>query len=345
MSVLSAYIGASSVNALLYFDEKKFSYINFPFVYSDSLFSNYTNPTDFYKEIFKNICKQNKAKFSECDILLTGYAYTPDINIETALSMSLNEALNSVTGYFPIVVNNCSVVTTRNVLSYVDLLSKTKEGEPVMSLDEINHYANLTLYPQIAPVDMSVKLNIDKNISSKTHVNPIALDENSPLLFTGSRFNRLYNPENPELDYMLMLSLLDAEGIYEIKLDRDISAILMSMLKVHLKSAGTIEDTVEPAGVLVSSSGEVECLVESDMGTQQMIDVEKNRIFILPVDASESVRLLIKSVSFGTVEKVVSGGSLGVVFDTREVKADMATDIKFFDSSLHVFSRALNRIT
>ena len=345
MPVLSVYIGSSCVNALLYVDDSEYSFLSFPFAYSDALFSNYVSVDEFYKGVLDYFCKQEKAKLSDCDIVLTTDTPHNLSKIGAKMVLGLGEVFTSMSHYFPLMIDSCSIITPRDSLSYVDLKRANIINSDEVEDVEMDYYANLALYPQVVPPDMPARMEIDKAISAKTYAYPLTFNSESPLVFTGPRFMRHFSSgEHEELDYMLMLSLLNSAGIYDIYVDRDMSAILLAMLRTYLNSETTAHDTVKKVGVVIDSNGPIECLVTSEIGTSQLVEIEKNRIFIVPLGEREKAKILVKSSSFGTVEKYVEGGKLGLIFDTREIKADLTSDIKVFDYSMHLFSQALKKI-
>ena len=80
----------------------------------------------------------------------------------------------------------------------------------------------------------------------------------------------------------------------------------------------------EQLGTLINSPGETTCLIETDLGTSQLLDVGPGRIAFVPLEMSDQARVVIKSVNLGSIERNVQGGKLGLIIDTR-TKNDLKT--------------------
>ena len=161
----------------------------------------------------------------------------------------------------------------------------------------------------------------------------------------GSRFAAPYGFYNTEIDYILILNLIKKAGIFEVELDRERYLILQYILKAYDKSAQLMaEGKVEKLGTLINTYGEAECLITSEIGTSQLLDIEKDKVFVLPLNYNERAHLTIKSQKIGTMEKDVTGGKLGLIFDTRVEKVDITSDLKVFNASLKSLGQALSKI-
>jgi len=347
MPVLAIYIGTSSISGVIYESSDKYRFISYPYVYSDELFSGYVSEGEYYKSFITNICAEYKLKLTDVEIVVGTFLKKIDVGFEVKKSFNLPEILNGVsTSRFPVVVNSYSVVTPNNFISYLVLNDETSvQPDAALSEDEKNFYHNTSVYNSVVHFDMTTLVDHDRNILAKLATNELIYNNNLPLTFMGSRFAAPYGFYNTEIDYILILNLIKKAGIFEVELDRERYLILQYILKAYDKSAQLMaEGKVEKLGTLINTYGEAECLITSEIGTSQLLDIEKDKVFVLPLNYNERAHLTIKSQKIGTMEKDVTGGKLGLIFDTRVEKVDITSDLKVFNASLKSLGQALSKI-
>lgn len=340
MPALSVYIGAHNVSALVAKSSQDFAYYNYPYVYSKQAFSNNFTESEFYKAVFEQFCKNQKLKLSECDVFVTGFLEPPSLNFNLKGFTSVTELVSEIMGHFPVVVNNYSVLTKDGVYSCMPW-SQEKGCFMELEPDEVDYYVNLSVYPQIVTNEVSSQIDLDNNIASLLIGKTIKINQNEPVVFMGSRFSQVKNFE--ELFYLLMVDLVRVPGIYDLRIDPANSLILTTLLNKFSKIK--VDSRPQRVGTLVSTNGPIECMVTSQVGTSQIIELEKDRVFVVPVRVNETTRLLLKNNQTGeTTEKQINGGRIGIIFDTRVDKKDLISNFKVFNDSLKVFNEVIGNI-
>jgi hypothetical protein len=157
MPVLAAFIDTQDVNILLYISETEFYLYKFPYVYSSNIFSSSYSETEFYGAVFDYYCKQHKLKLTDCDILVTGFLEPPKLNFNLKMYISLSEVMKGIKGFFPIYVNNYSVISPQAFFCSTDVKGTQLYGD-IADPEELNFYANLSLYPQLVANDLATQM-------------------------------------------------------------------------------------------------------------------------------------------------------------------------------------------
>lgn len=337
MPVLTAYIGLQSVNGLIFKSSEDYQFYTYPYVYSPEVMSGYYSGSAFYKAVFEYFCEQSKVKFSDCDILLTGFfePHILDFKIEYA---SIDKVLEFIKSYNSVLVNNFAIVTQLGFKSFLPLEKGSVCGK-TFEPDEQNYYSNMTIYPQIFPVDLSSQIDLDSNISKLICNTKIDFSADKPILFMGSRFTG--KKYHKELDYLLMISLIRDSGIYKINVDEKNTVILSSLMQMQNIKNSNIDHEPVSVGTLISTKGPLECMVSTDIGTSQVIELQADKFFVLPLGEGSKAKIVLKSQGADAIEKEVSGGSLGLIFDTRENKEDLIGETKLFNESMKIISGAM----
>jgi hypothetical protein len=152
-----------------------------------------------------------------------------------------------------------------------------------------------------------------------------------PIIFFGDIINKdLINQEFENIAYLYFLSMVVNPGIFSLKVDGENLVPHYLHLKKFNFELSSFYDEFEPEtlGTLVNSPGETSCLVSTELGTSQLMDIKAGRIFFIPLDKNASARMVIKSQELGSIEKTVQGGKLGIIIDTRPKH-----DIEAYDHS------------
>jgi len=333
MPVLTAYFDVSDVSFLLDKGTGEYEFSHFPYAYSVEAFSNQCTQEDFNKAVIEAVLKEKKIKLSSCDILVGGFLEAPKVGLETKLSVNLLSILHTTDPFYPFIVNNFSVVTKDAVLSFENCPKKS----PGFEENEYDEIGNLSIYPQISPIDIPSVSDMDRNIIEKAKNVNFGYLPQMPIVFAGSRFSR---PKSIDyLDYILALDLVRNQGIYNLYLDRKNAVVLTTMLKMYKKDieANPLQYT-EPLGTLVNSPGDTECLVSSEVGTGQFFDVKKDNIFLVPADLSGQETVSVKNILLGSVKDFVHGGKMGLIVDTREGKDPISDNVRVFNDCVRQIS-------
>jgi hypothetical protein len=298
------------------------------------MFSSSFSEDSFYNTLFISFCAEHGVNLSDCDVVLTGFLESPQLNIPVTLTKSLYEVFSGVNNYYPILINNTSIFTSDFCLSTTALKQFHKQIA-FADADEDNYYANLAMYPQIISNDISTQIDLDSNVSSLVDAKSI-IPATAPLVFCGSRFSHV--SLFPELDYMLMLSVIRAAGIYEIKKDPKNALILSTLLSIHEpKAVIPINFSFTHEATVIVSPDSIECMIHDAAGKSQLIQLEKGKTLVVAIPEGEKVKLMVKSRHLGTVERTVIGGGVGLIFDTRVDKYIQSQHIGTFSQSLKSF--------
>lgn len=337
MPVLSAYIGISSVSMFLYKSSEKHCFVNFPYVYSPNLFQNYLTPEQFYLDVFTRFSDDSGFNLSNSDLYIT--SFIENINKEkmgpfVKEARLVSDVIDKLGSCFPILVNNYSVVAPGIYLSKVEAREHGKSiyDQP----EEADFYANLGIYPQLRSVDLTSQVNLDKNVLSNCGGLQIDAAIERPLVFLGERF---MGGGIKELDYVFALSMVCSSGVYELKIDRNNSQILLDPLR-SLSMVSAVENTLENVGTLVSVNGAAECSIKTDDGSVKVLDVLKDSLLLVPLADGSEAEIYVKN-SYQNIEKRVRGGTLGIIFDTRLEKRSLYADVKLFNKALKLVGAAM----
>jgi hypothetical protein len=336
MSALAAYFDALNVSFLEEDDSGKLSFFNFPYAYSPEIFSNFCSQDQFYKSLFDTILKERKTKLSQYEVITTGFLQPPKLPFDVKYSANLTDLLSKVKGYYPILVSNFSVATKSDVTSLIPFINDATSPEFKIADDQADYYANLSIYPQLVPMDMAAQIDLDQALLKSVPQEMLSKLGTDPIVLTGSRFLP-YQP-NREPNYVFMLNLIKKPGFYQFYLDKNNALILLQLLKTfkkaQTKATYAFDNYIESAGTFVSTTCDSECMLTTDVGTSQFFEVTKNNIYILPLDKDSKATLSIKSHDLGSVEKQVKGGAVGLVIDSRENKTAITDEIKIFNDCI-----------
>ncbi len=336
MPLLSAYFDTSVVSFLIKKDKKKVEILNFPYVYSKGLLSNQCLEHEFYESVIKKILSDRKIKIESCDILTLGFIDPPYLSLKTKFSVGVSDLIQNSDDYYPIVVNNYSFVTKDTINSFS--LCKDKEINPKEDeIEQLNYYSNLCVYPQIVSDDISNQSDVDEKITQRIP-SDFKLESNKKIMFTGGRFAQ--NVTGKELNYILILEMLKGFGAFDVYLDSNNAFLLSQTLKMYDKDQlFSIEDFVENLGLFIRAGGPVECLLSTGVGEDQFIEIEKDKIIVMPLHLDNYAKISIKTSQLGTLNLKTKGGLVGLVFDTRSDDKSVYKDVKLLNECLKQFGR------
>ncbi len=318
MPILSLKYGSSNVNAVYVGDSGEVSPFFLGYGYSKDLYAHFYSEQNFYADIVDHIISQLKVSKEGLQVIATGFPTVPAIGQDYASSVTLDELFKKVDDFEVVCLSNGAVFTQNNYLSFRDS-KNTKFGNM-----ETNYLLNLSIYNNAFPTrpsDYNLVLSNIWGMLNGNRENTKELMLNSkPIVFFGDVFYKdLINHDFETIAYLYFISMVVNPGVFNLKIDN--TNLLAHFL--HLKSFNVdyskYYEKFEPEilGTLVNSPGETSCLVSSDLGTSQLVDIKKDRIFFIPLESGANARLVVKSVELGSVEKTVRGGKLGIIIDTR----------------------------
>jgi hypothetical protein len=330
--ILACYFDASDTSlALLSLDSNNVEFFNFPYKYSQAAFSNQISEAGFNKDIIETFLKNKKIKTSDVEVITSGFIEVPLVDIETKLSLTLVSIIKEIEGFYPFVVNEFSVLTKDAILSYEMCSEKSQDADGGGS----NELANLSIYPQIIPVDLLTSTELDRSISEKVGSLELGYKPHDTLSFSGSRFSRTVIYEY--LDWILAFDMVRKTGIYEISLDRKNVIPLFNLIKKY-KPEIVLDPKpyIEAIGTLINSPGDTECLLTSDVETNQFFDVKKDGFYAVPMLPDATSSLSIKSHTLGNLKMVISGGRVGLIINTGS--DSLFSNVKVFNDCVKQLS-------
>ncbi len=337
MSLLAAHFDVSGATFYVQKGKKSAEIIKFPYVYSKGILSNQCTRKEFCKYLIEKVLTDRGIKPSTCDILICGFMDPPDIGIKTKFSVGIVDIIENSEDFIPVFINGCSFITKGVISARTNCEERLKIKEA--SLEELDHIANLSVFPHVVSQDMSSQTNADEEIVKKIP-EKFRFESGRKLVFTGGRFSQ--DILNEELNYILILDSLRGHGIFDIHLDRNnFYPIFKTMQMYDRDLTPDFQNGLENVGTFIRTGGSTECLLSTGIGNDQFIEIEDNKIFVLPLRLDNPAKLSIKSHVLGTIDIRTTGGNVGVVFDTRVGDNSLYSDVKIFNDCLKQFTNVL----
>jgi hypothetical protein len=337
--ILACYFDvAGSSFALLSLQSREVNFFNFPYSYSDEAFSNQSNEGDFNKSVIETVLKIHKVKPSEVEIIAAGLMEPVSVSLDLAFSTKMTSLLSEIGEIYPLIVNDFSVLTKDAVLSYEMCLAKGANPDG----GECDDLANLSVYPQLMPMDIATATVLDKEISEKISKMDLGYSQKQQIVFSGSRFSRPVVFEY--LDWLLAIDLIRKPGLRRLSLDRRNCVPLFALIKKYKPDMVLdISPYLEPLGTLANSPGETECLLNSDVGTGQFFGVKKDSIYVMPMEKNGGEYLAIKNHIIGNLKELVAGGSVGLIVNTGTGEGSLFDNVKIFNDCVRQLSLCMHR--
>ena len=328
MPTLAAYFG-TSVSSFLIRNGQDLEFVKFPYVYSKGLFSNQCTKPQFYRYLIETTLRERKMSLGSCEVSVCGFLEPPEFAFGPTVSCSVVDTISSSNDFYPVFVAGSSLITKDIISSFSSFVSKKSKND----IDP-NYFSNLAIFPQMVPTDLSAQANLDEDVSTKIP-GGLNISSDIPVVFTGDRFAQ--NVSDRGLSYILMLELIKSAGIYDLYLDTNNKVSLVNLLE---REFDTLSYTSR-VGTFINTTSGVECLLSTGVGDDQLFEVKKDHIYVMPLTSEGEVRLSVKSADLGSREVKVSGGTLGLIFDTREQKGSIYSDVKLFNDLLKQIDRVL----
>ena len=328
MPTLAAYFGTSVLSFLIR-NGQDLEFVKFPYVYSKGLFSNQCSESQFYRYLIETILRERNISLGSCDVSVCGFFEPPDFAFGPNVSCSVVDTISSSDKFYPVFIADSSLITKDIISSYSDFTDRKSKDDI-----EPNFFSNLAIFPQVVPSDLSDQANLDENISGKVP-NGLTISSDTAVVFTGDRFAQ--NVTDKGLNYILMMELIKSAGIYNLYLDGNNKVSLINLLDREFD----VLSYTNRVGTFINTTGGVECLLSTGVGDDQFFEVKKDHIYVMPLNSESEVKLSVKSTDLGSREVKVSGGTLGLIFDTREHKGSIYTDVKLFNDLLKQVDRVL----
>lgn len=313
--------------------------LNFPYVYSTGILSNQCTQEEFYKKLIERLLSGRNISSSRCTILMSGFMDPPEIDLKTKYSIGIVDIIESSDELVPVYINNCSFIT-KGVLSAYNSCGE-KSDSPGRGFEDGDQVANSCIYPNMVPEDLSAQSNLDSRLFQRLPED-FKFETGRKLVFTGGRFSQPI--ENKELNYVLMLEALKGYGFFEVYLDTNNAFPISRTMQMYDRDLETpYDEYVEKTGTFIRTGGAAECLLSTGMGNDQFIEIEENKVFVLPLRLEKPAKLSVKSSTLGTIDIRTTGGEIGLVFDTREESKSIYTDVKIFNDCIKQFGEIIKK--
>jgi hypothetical protein len=310
---------------------------NFPYVYSKGILSNQCTQKEFHKILIEKILSERNISSSRTNILVSGFIDPPDLDLKTKFSIGIMDIVENSDEFVPVFINNCSFITKGVFNAYSSC--RHSSGSYGGDFGDRDQLANSCIYPNILPADISSQSNLDSLILKKIPED-YRFESGRKLIFTGGRFSQTI--EDRELNYILMLESLKGYGFFETYLDASNAFLISRTMQMYDKDLDTpFESHVEKTGTFVRTGGSAECLLSTGMRNDQFIEIEENKIFVLPLKLEKPAKLSVKSSVLGTIDIRTNGGDIGLVFDTRKEGTSIYSDVKLFNDCIKQFKEIL----
>lgn len=319
MPILSINFGFSNVRGVYLSDEGTVSDYVINYSYVKEFYAHFYSKKDFYSDFTEHFIKKMKIPRRDLQIIATGFPEIPTISYEYANQITTDKLFGQVEDYDINSLSNNAVFTQNGYINF-DEVERIVYGDV-----ESNYLKNLTIYKNVfpsRPSDYNLMLSNIWNVVNKRRINPQeVILKDKPSLFLGDVFSMptADNTEFEKISYLHILSIIVNPGIFTIYLDKNSIFPNLYHLKLYQPELGYVYDNFKPEllGTLINSPGETTCLIETDIGTSQLIDLTTGKLIFIPLDMSNKARVVVKSAPLGSVEKNISGGKLGLIIDTR----------------------------
>jgi len=212
---------------------------------------------------------------------------------------------------------------------------------PISFIGSNDYYANLSIYPQIITRDYTDQVYLDGLVVGRVRKSGVALTSGNPIVFTGDRFAK--RDYEPVFKYALALDLFNGPGYYYVRIDEVITHLILSELikQYNPDLVVDVSEIIENVGTFALVPGETEVLVSTALETGQFFDLKSDTVFISPLDSSVPTGIKIKNKNIGNLEGEMTGGTLGVLFDTRVKRNHLISDAKVMNSFMKEIEEAV----
>jgi hypothetical protein len=352
MPALAAYFAFSGAYLLVETGSKKsepYKFFSFPYRYIPAMFGNNYDDYRFNAEIINLVAQEMGKKPEDYDILVAGKWEKPHVAFEPKMYLSLDRIYQTAYGLNPIYVSNRMVHTKSDKVFIgqgVSSLATRDVGHGPSSLNnEVEYLNNYDIYPQLSTIDLPTRLDFDRSIVNDFRASARITEDAGDLFFTGSKFAE--KVLDPELDYILIMDMINTPGVYKIFKDSRNAFVLLSLLnEFHKKKkVPAFEDYAELVGTLIKIPGPLECYVGGGEGTGQVFDLAQDELFVVPIDSSSVVDITVKSPSLDKMlERKVCGGKIGLIFNSLDTSKLLSDDRRLLNTSIKFFNVEGGRI-
>ena len=345
MPLLSLLFGCTEVSALYLNEGSEYLFSRYPYSYTPELFSHFYSEENFYSDIVDLLIKQLKVKKSELEIVATGSITVPTIRYEYSFTITFEDLILNDSQYDGKFFDNWSLFTRNSSMCLYP-----REGNHLNNADR-DYLSNLTIYKNAISdstenhiLTSTCMINLSKMADSEV-LDKVTI-QNNPILFSGKMF-QMDNSDLRNISYLSLLTVVTNKGFNKIFVDEDRMFVHFSLLKKYNQEKyGSFLNDHPPVelGTLLNSPGNTSCLLESSVGTTQLVEIEENKLFFVPMEKDAKIRIVVKNEVLGVFEDIVSGGRLGLIIDTRQKNEKEIVTKSTFQAEVEKYLQSLNEI-
>ncbi len=335
MPILSVCRTPSRLSFFSFTSPTDFEWFKYPYAHVAGLFGE--NAGEFIRAVVR---KQIGIELSSAEVLLTGFSDMPIVDFEVKIAQTLWDALSGITKFNVFYLDTFFAAYTGGFIS----VFPSAIDSSVHQTETSNFFGNLAVYPFVTAAKPADLHSINTYLKSVLPDDGYGFDKTKPIVFTGDKFAKTQNLADR---YLLIIDTTKQEGIFDLYYDVDERLPPLGLFSLYNAEAyARVFESLEMQrlGTLVSARGGVECLVENPVGSRQIFDVKDNDMFVLPLPPDMESRVVVKAASLGTVEKVIRGGELGFIVDTRDKGAAAKSDLKDINRWRGVINYGLNTL-
>lgn len=317
MPVCVVYAGLSCVSILIVKTPDDKIQLNFPYSYSDYFSGNFKNKKNFVDALIERFFSENNLNKTDFQFAFCWYPEIPNQSDTSVSSISLNQLIKETTDFsLCIFVNRYGIFTQDYGNMYASLNPDTSNDLAQDVVEEMNLASNSYVFPQIIPNNVFDVIDEDNNVRF------INIEPKEKIIITGDRFFGRNTHESP----ILAFDLIKKPGVFDFRIDTKNMWIMLELISRMNEKMGEIlsANTDFAGGTLVNSPGGAECLVSGEEGSDRLLVVKDNSIFVLPLNKGSRAKITVKGSVLNTTQKSIWGGELGLVIDTRE-KTNLAS--------------------
>ena len=310
MPICVIYAGLSCVSILAIKSPDDRIQLNFPYSYSDYFSGNFKNKKNFIEALIDRFFQENNLTKTDFQFASCWYPEITDFDDSTALNISLNQLIKETSDFSLCVFVNRYGILTQNFGSLCSALTINTDNELTQDeMEKMNFVSNSYTFPQIIPHNIFDMLEEDNSLRF------IDVESKEKEMITGDRFFK----RNTNISYILAFDLIKKPGIYEFKIDTGNMWVLLELANRMNEKLGEILSTNTDfmGGTLVNSPGGAECLVSGEEGSDRLLEIKENSIFVLPLKKGSKAKITVKGSALNTTQKSIWGGDFGLVIDTR----------------------------
>ncbi len=335
MPICVIYAGLSCVSILAVKSPDDKIQLNFPYSYSDYFIGNFKNKKNFIEALIDRFFQENNLNKADFQFGSCWYPEIPGFDDNTALNIPLSQLIKETSNFsLCVFVNRYGILTQNFGSSCSSPTIGTGNDLTQDEIEKINFASNSYTFPQIIPNNIFDILEEDNSLRF-TDIEP-----KEKVIITGDRFLE----RNTNISYILAFDLIKKPGVYEFKIDTKNMWVLLELINRTNEKLGEILTVGSDfmGGTLVNSPGGAECLVSGEEGSDRLLEIKENSIFVLPLKKGSKAKITVKGSALNTTQKSIWGGDFGLVIDTRPKNNSIHFNEIYTQKNLKMWEESVN---